>query len=86
MDALRALTPASRRIVLIDVGTFRTALESLRPALAQGRLDTFLLIPQGPRDEEFHAASRSTSPTGAGRRHHPRWSTCGSSTTAPSRR
>ena len=56
MDALRALTPASRRIVLIDVGTFRTALESLRPALAQGRLDTFLLIPQGPRDEEFHTA------------------------------
>ena len=56
MDDLRALTPTSRRIVLIDVGAFRTALESLRPALAQGRLDTYLLIPQGPRDEEFHTA------------------------------
>ena len=56
MDDLRALTPTSRRIVLIDVGAFRTAIESLRPALAQGRLDTYLLIPQGPRDEEFHTA------------------------------
>jgi thioredoxin reductase (NADPH) len=56
MDRLRVLTPTSRRIVLIDVGQFRPALEALRPALAQGRLDTFLLIPQGPRDEEFHTA------------------------------
>lgn len=56
MDALRALSPGSRRIVLIRFGQFQQALESLRPALGVGRLDTYLLIPQAPRDEEFHTA------------------------------
>ncbi len=56
VDSLRSLSPSSRRIVLIPAGTFQHALEVLRPALAVGRLDTYLLIPQGPRDEEFHTA------------------------------
>jgi thioredoxin reductase (NADPH) len=56
VDELRRLSPTSRRIVLVSSGTFREALEVLRPALAVGRLDTYLLIPQGPRDEEFHTA------------------------------
>ena len=56
MDELRRLSPTSRRIVLVEFGTFQQALEDLRPALAVGRLDTYLLIPQGPRDEEFHTA------------------------------
>ncbi len=56
MDKLRAVSPNSRRVVLISADDFRSALTVLRPALAQGRLDTYLLIPQGPRDEEFHTA------------------------------
>jgi thioredoxin reductase (NADPH) len=56
VDELRRLSPASRRIVLVSAGSFRQALDVLRPALAVGRLDTYLLIPQAPRDEEFHTA------------------------------
>lgn len=56
LDELRAMSPNSRRIALIPIDSFATALDVLRPALAMGRLDTYLLIPQGPRDEEFHTA------------------------------
>lgn len=56
MDQLRAVSPSSRRVVLIRFGQFQNALETLRPALGVGRLDTYLLIPQAPRDEEFHTA------------------------------
>lgn len=56
LAVLRTVTPSSRRIVLVRVGHFAEALDELRPALALGRLDTYLLIPQGPRDEEFHTA------------------------------
>ena len=56
IDELRRLSPTSRRIVLVSSSTFREALDVLRPALAVGRLDTYLLILQGPRDEEFHTA------------------------------
>lgn len=56
MDELRALSPSSKRVVLIPFGQFQVAVETLRPALGAGRLDTYLIIPQAPRDEEFHAA------------------------------
>ena len=56
LDVLRNVSPSSRRIVLTPFGSFQRSLEELRPALAVGRLDTYLLIPQGPRDEEFHTA------------------------------
>ncbi len=56
LDALRNVSPSSRRIVLVRFGGFQRALEELRPALAVGRLDTYLIIPQTPRDEEFHTA------------------------------
>lgn len=56
IDQIRASSPSSRRVVLVPVGSFQTALGDLRPALAVGRIDTYLLIPQGPRDEEFHTA------------------------------
>src|SRR5687768_10709319 len=52
LDVLRNVSPSSRRIVLTAFGSFQASLEELRPALAVGRLDTYLLIPQGPRDEE----------------------------------
>jgi thioredoxin reductase (NADPH) len=56
LDHLRTSSPTSRRVVLLDTTVFRAGMEELRPAMAQGRLDTYLLIPQGPRDEEFHTA------------------------------
>lgn len=56
IDQIRASSPSSRRVVLVEAGLFQTALNELRPALALGRIDTYLLIPQGPRDEEFHTA------------------------------
>lgn len=56
IDEIRAASPSSRRVVLVASGLFQSALSELRPALAVGRIDTYLLIPQGPRDEEFHTA------------------------------
>ncbi|CAM3265007.1 FAD-dependent oxidoreductase [Occultella aeris] len=56
MDALRLKTPRSRRIILAAPEAFFTGLAGLRAALAQGRIDSYLMIPQGPRDEEFHGA------------------------------
>ena len=56
LDVLRNVSPSSKRIVLTPFGSFQQSLEALRPALAVGRLDTYLIIPQGPRDEEFHTA------------------------------
>lgn len=56
LDELRTISPTSKRIVLVRATDFRTSLDALRPALGVGRLDTYLLIPQGPRDEEFHVA------------------------------
>lgn len=56
LDKLRVASPTSRRIALVPAARFAAALDELRPALGQGRLDTYLLIPQGVRDEEFHTA------------------------------
>lgn len=56
LDDLRRMSPSSRRIVLVPMKMFQGALEVLRPAMAVGRLDTYLPIPQAPRDEEFHTA------------------------------
>ncbi len=56
LDKLRVASPASRRVALVPVAGFAAALDELRPALGQGRLDTYLIIPQGARDEEFHTA------------------------------
>jgi thioredoxin reductase (NADPH) len=56
LDALRLMSPSSRRLVMVAPSSFRGAIEPLRAALAIGRLDTYLTIPQGPRDEEFHTA------------------------------
>jgi thioredoxin reductase (NADPH) len=56
LDKLRIASPTSRRVALIPAARFAAAIEELRPALGQGRLDTYLIIPQGARDEEFHTA------------------------------
>ena len=56
LDKLRIASPTSRRVALVPAAGFAAALDELRPALGQGRLDTYLIIPQGARDEEFHTA------------------------------
>lgn len=56
MDELHAQFPTARRVCLTARDDFGLSLPLLREALGQGRIDTYLLIPQGPRDEEFHTA------------------------------
>ncbi|WP_457252414.1 FAD-dependent oxidoreductase [Pedococcus sp. P5_B7] len=56
LDELHTLLPAARRICLTTRGDYNLSLAKLREALGRGRIDTYLLIPQGPRDEEFHTA------------------------------
>ena len=56
MDELHAPLGTARRICLTARGDFGVSMPPLREALARGRIDTYLLIPQGPRDEEFHTA------------------------------
>jgi thioredoxin reductase (NADPH) len=56
LDKLRVASPTSRRVALVPAALFAASLAELRPALGQGRLDTYLIIPQGARDEEFHTA------------------------------
>ncbi|MDX6277471.1 MAG: thioredoxin reductase, partial [Nocardioidaceae bacterium] len=56
LDKLRLASPTSRRVALVPAAMFTSALDELRPALGEGRLDTFLIIPRGARDEEFHTA------------------------------
>lgn len=59
IDALRSLhdvAPTAVRILLIGIGDYRSRLDELREALARRDFDTFLGIPRGERDEEFHVA------------------------------
>jgi len=52
----RALVPTARRLVVIPIHRFAQESASLRPALQKGKFDTYLVLPQGRRDEEFHYA------------------------------
>ena len=52
----RAVVPTARVIVTAAWEDFGDDAEALRPALAKGKYDAFLLLPRGRRDEEFHAA------------------------------
>ena len=52
--------PSARRLVYVPSERFRGAVEVMRESLAEGRLDLYLLLPQGPRDEEFHTAISET--------------------------
>lgn len=53
---LQKFVPSSRRLVLIPSGQFRTAVTAMRESMANGSIDGYLVLPQGPRDEEFHSA------------------------------
>ncbi|MCW2847206.1 MAG: thioredoxin reductase [Marmoricola sp.] len=50
----RSLVPRARRIIAAHSDHFRERAEELRPGLATGKYDAYLLMPRGVRDEEFH--------------------------------
>ncbi len=53
---LRTYVPTARRLIAAHWTRFRADAEALRPALAKGKYDAYLLMPRGARDEEFHTA------------------------------
>jgi thioredoxin reductase (NADPH) len=53
---LRTYVPTARRLIAAHWSRFRTDAEPLRPGLAKGKYDAYLLMPRGQRDEEFHTA------------------------------
>jgi len=52
----RSIVPTARRIVVAHWTRFREDAVALRPGMATGKYDAFLLMPRGARDEEFHTA------------------------------
>ncbi len=52
---LHATAPTARRVCLLGWEDF-ASLDTMRVALAEGKFDTFVGIPRGKRDEEFHTA------------------------------
>jgi thioredoxin reductase (NADPH) len=56
MYRLRTVVPTSRRVIAAHRSRFNDDAEALRHGLATGKFDAYLLMPSGPRDEEFHYA------------------------------
>jgi thioredoxin reductase (NADPH) len=52
----RALVPAARRVVAPPADRFLQHGRALRPEMSKGTFDSYLLMPRGLRDEEFHNA------------------------------
>ena len=52
----RAVVPTARRMVAAHWERFLTDAADLRAGMAKGKYDAYLLMPRGPRDEEFHHA------------------------------
>lgn len=53
---LREKMPTGRRVIAAHWERFITDAPGLRPGMAKGKYDAFLLMPRGTRDEEFHNA------------------------------
>ncbi len=53
---IRRFVPTARRLVLVPFERFRGSVAVMRESLANGSIDGYLMLPQGPRDEEFHSA------------------------------
>jgi thioredoxin reductase (NADPH) len=51
-----AIVATARRVALVGFEDFADAIDDLRAAALRRDMDTFVLIPRGPRDEEFHTA------------------------------
>ena len=56
MQQLTLIVTTARRIVTAHWDNFLADAAPLRPGLATGKYDAFLLMPRGARDEEFHNA------------------------------
>ncbi|MGL4745110.1 MAG: FAD-dependent oxidoreductase [Dermatophilaceae bacterium] len=52
----RGVVPTARRVVAAHWSVFLEDAGPLRPGLAKGKYDAYLLMPRGVRDEEFHIA------------------------------
>ncbi|MBS43878.1 MAG: response regulator [Nocardioides sp.] len=52
----RARVPTARRLIAAPYERFLEQAAELRPGLAKGKYDAYLLMPRGVRDEEFHGA------------------------------
>jgi thioredoxin reductase (NADPH) len=52
----RKVVPTARRLIVSHISRFRKDNADFRHAVAAGKVDALLLMPQGPRDEEFHGA------------------------------
>jgi thioredoxin reductase (NADPH) len=52
----RLVVPTARRVIAAHWDYFLHDAEELRPGLARGKYDAYLLMPRGNRDEEFHTA------------------------------
>jgi thioredoxin reductase (NADPH) len=52
----RLAVPTARRVVAPHWDYFLVDADRLRPGLARGKFDAYLLMPRGNRDEEFHNA------------------------------
>jgi thioredoxin reductase (NADPH) len=52
----RVAVPTARRIIAAHWDHFLADADELRPGLARGKYDAYLLMPRGRRDEEFHNA------------------------------
>ena len=53
---LREKVPTARRVIAAHWDRFLADAPGLRPGMAMGKYDAFLLMPRGVRDEEFHNA------------------------------
>ena len=53
---LRERVPTARRVIAAHWERFLTDAPGLRAGMAKGKYDAYLLMPRGPRDEEFHNA------------------------------
>ncbi|CAM3731441.1 FAD-dependent oxidoreductase [Smaragdicoccus niigatensis] len=52
----RAAVPTARRAIVTPMERFLRDSQPLRMGMAKGKYDAYLLMPRGPRDEEFHHA------------------------------
>jgi thioredoxin reductase (NADPH) len=52
----RMTVPTARRLIAAHWSVFMEDATPLRPGLAKGKYDAYLLMPRGVRDEEFHTA------------------------------
>lgn len=53
---MRKMVPTSRRVLISHISRFRQDIEETRGLISQAAVDGLLLMPQGPRDEEFQIA------------------------------